>query len=109
MEGEHRGGVVQVVKGDLGDQGKDQHPQQVLFPVMGPLKALRHLKGKNGESDAAHRRQPHDAGQHRGPQVVAEHEGHGQQFYGQAVQTPLGFCVFHSMFSFAMFFVFFCM
>ena len=29
LEGEHRGGVAQVVKGDLGDQGKDQHPQQV--------------------------------------------------------------------------------
>ena len=80
MEGEHRGGVVQVVEGDLRDQGKDQHPQQVFFPVMGPLKALRHLKGENGKGDAAHCRQPHDAGQHRGPQVVAEHEGHGQQF-----------------------------
>ena len=46
---------------------------------MGALKPLRHLKGKDGESDPANVRQPHPAGQHRGPQVVAEHEGHGQQ------------------------------
>ena len=79
MEGEHRGGVVQVVKGDLRDQGKDQHPQQVLFPIMGALKALRHLKSEDGESDPADMRQPHPPRQHRGPQVIAEHEGHGQQ------------------------------
>ena len=46
---------------------------------MGALKALRHLKSEDGESDPADMRQPHPPRQHRGPQVIAEHEGHGQQ------------------------------
>ena len=57
---------------------------------MGPGEALRDLEGKDGEGNAADVGQPGLVGGHRRPEVVAEHQGHGQELQPQGAEAAGG-------------------
>ena len=90
VEGIEDRAAVEEVEGDLGNGGEGQHPQEVSLPVMGPGEALRDLEGEDGEGDAADVGQQVRCGGQSGPEVVAEHQGHGQELQPQGAETAGG-------------------
>ena len=70
--------AVHQIEGDLRNQGEQHQPLHIPLQVMGMEISLHQHKGKHGKGKPPDAGQPVVAGDHRGPEMVAEHQHHGQ-------------------------------
>ena len=83
------GAAVHQVKRNLGKQRKHEHATQVLSKIVRVEVALDGHEGEDRESEATHAGQPLLRRQKRRPEVIHEHEGHGDDVKCRRTQVEM--------------------
>ena len=83
------GAAVHEVKRDLGKECKHEHSAQVLPEIVRVEVALDGHEGEDRESETAHAGQPLLRRQKRRPEVIHEHEGHGDDVKCRRTQVEM--------------------
>ena len=83
------GAAVHEVKRDLGKQCKHEHAAQILLEIVRVEVALDGHEGEDRESETAHAGQPLLRRQKRRPEVIHEHEGHGDDVKCRRTQVEM--------------------
>lgn len=83
------GAAVHEVKRNLGKQCKYKHAAQVLLEIVRMEVALDGHEGENREGEATYAGQPFLRRQERRPEVIHEHEGHGDDVKCRRTQVEM--------------------
>ena len=81
------GAAVHQVKGNFGKHCEHQHPKGVFLEIAGMEVTFHRHKGEDGESDPPGAGQPFLGRQQGGPEVIHQHQSHGQDVKGCGAQV----------------------